>query len=83
MKKVVFCKTDNWASVKEKIASAFSVQSTSNSTIIVSDAELDTSNTPTLGNYLSMLHGIGRTVFGLHIPDLSTSSGEGSNNVSL
>ena len=68
--------------MKKKIAHAFSVESTNNSSIIVSDAELDTSSIPTLGQYLSMLHGVGRAVFGLHIPDVSASSGDSGSGVS-
>ena len=68
--------------MKETIASAFSVENTENSSIIVSDAEFDTTGMPTLGSYLSMLHGIGRTVFGLYIPNLLVGSGEGSFSVS-
>ena len=81
MKKVVFFKSDNWIMVK-KIAHAFSVESTNNSSIIVSDAELDTSSIPTLGQYLSMLHGVGRAVFRLYIPNVSDSSGESGSGVS-
>ena len=31
--------------------------------------------------YWSMLHGVGRAVFGLHIPDVSASSGESGSGV--
>ena len=79
--KVVFGKSDDWTSVKQKIAYVFSVKSTSNSSIIVSDAELDTTNIPTLGSYLSMLHGVGCTVFGLYVPELSASGDESSHSV--
>ena len=82
LKKVVFFKSDNWNTVKKKIAHAFSVENASNSSVIVSDAELDTSSIPTIGQYLSMLHGVGRAVFGLHIPDVSASSGESGSGVS-
>ena len=68
VKKLAFSKSDNWDSVKAKIATAYGVTtSIQDAYIILSDAELDIGSMfPTLGSYLSVNpSGIGCAVFGL------------------
>ena len=78
LKKVPLKHSDSWDFVKTKIATSFGIEIPlpDDTKIVVSDAELETCDEmPTIGSYIDQLHnGIGRTVFGLYIPERDEES---------
>ena len=75
LKKVVMAKSDTWAHVKAKIASAFKRLPYGSAQIIVSDAELQIGpSIPTLGDYIDKFKAGRCTIMGLCIESDSEDS---------